>query len=52
MGDFRKNILQTDFEGNKVLPRKYLARKNNFYCVKSWGKKSYTVVCKEKNPIC
>ena len=36
MVDFRKNVLQTDFEGKKCIIR---------------GKKSYTVVCQEKNSI-
>ena len=34
--DFRRNVLQTDFEGKKCIIR---------------GKKSYTVVCQEKNSI-
>ena len=58
MGDFRKKIiLQTDFEGKKNLVRKNLAKKiPTLYKKLSFmgdkaEKKSYTVVCQERNSI-
>ena len=49
----KKNILQSDFEGEKILARKYLAKKNPTLTKNlSWRimleKKSYTVVFQEK----
>ena len=53
MGDFRKNVLQTDFErkkhANKFLGEKYPALQKISLMTYSAEKKSYTVICWGKN---
>ena len=56
MGDFRKkkNILQTDFEGKKILQGKtwqknpYTMKKKIYFMAYKAEKKSYIVVCHDR----